>query len=148
MCSLCWTLALLARLQGMVMVSIPQFSNCQYEAPSTAILVCFLGLILGYIGKTVGHFPSYGPLYNQTAVASQVQAMVHDRLLVVLEGIHALLIRVPLYQHATKEFGELRSKYARRQNKQANKRPRLSSKTLRHFVLASLGLALSFCFAA
>ena len=118
MCSWCWTLALLARLQGMVMVSIPQFSNCQYEAPSTAILVCFLGLILGYIGKTVGHFPSYGPLYNQTAVASQVQAMVHDRLLVVLEGIDALLTPVPLYRHATGKIGNLLSRCARRQNEQ------------------------------
>ena len=53
MCSLCWTLALLARLQGMVMVAIPQFSDCQYQAPSEAILVCFLGLIFSYIGKTV-----------------------------------------------------------------------------------------------
>ena len=38
--------------------------------------------------------------------------MVFDRLLVVLEGIHALLIRVPLYKHATEEFSERRSRYA------------------------------------
>jgi hypothetical protein len=47
----------------MVMVAIPQFSSCQYEAPSTAILVCFLGLIFSYIGKTVEPFcvfASYG----------------------------------------------------------------------------------------
>jgi hypothetical protein len=37
----------------MVMVAIPLFSDCQYEAPSTAILVSFLGLIFTYIGKTV-----------------------------------------------------------------------------------------------
>ena len=48
--------------------------------------------------------------------------MVLDRLLVVLEGIHALLIRVPLYKHATEEFSDLRSKYARRQNQQTNGR--------------------------
>ena len=40
----------------MVMVAIPQFSDCQYQAPSEAILVCFLGLIFSYIGKTVRPF--------------------------------------------------------------------------------------------
>jgi hypothetical protein len=39
-----------------VMLAIPQFSGCQYEAPSTAILVCFLGLIISYIAKTVRPF--------------------------------------------------------------------------------------------
>ena len=38
--------------------------------------------------------------------------MVFDRLLVVFEGIHAVLIRVPLYRHATEEFSDLLSRYA------------------------------------
>ena len=38
--------------------------------------------------------------------------MVLDRLLVVWEGIDALLIRVPLYKHATEEFSDLLSRYA------------------------------------
>ena len=78
--------------------------------------------------------------------ASQVQAIVLDRLLVVLEGIHVLLIRVPLYKQATEEFSELRSKYAR--DKITKQAARLLSKAFRHFLFASLGLAISLCFAA
>jgi hypothetical protein len=54
--------------------------------------------------------------------ALQVQAMVFDRLLVVLEGIHALLTPVPLYKHATGKISDLVSRYAHRQNKQTNGR--------------------------
>jgi hypothetical protein len=48
--------------------------------------------------------------------------MVFDRLLLVLEGIHALLTPVPLYKHATGKIGDLLSRCARRQNKQTNGR--------------------------
>jgi hypothetical protein len=40
--------------------------------------------------------------------------MVFDRLLVVLEGIHALLTPVPLYKHATGKISDLVSRYAHR----------------------------------
>jgi hypothetical protein len=40
--------------------------------------------------------------------------MVLDRLLVVLEGIDALLTPVPLYRHATGKISNLLSRCARR----------------------------------
>ena len=72
--------------------------------------------------------------------------MVLDRLLVVFEGIHALLIRVPLYRHATEEFSDLLSRYAvDKTSKQTAEAVEQSAST---FLLTSLGLALCFWFAA
>jgi hypothetical protein len=71
--------------------------------------------------------------------------MVLDRLLVVLEGIDALLTPVPLYRHATGKISDLLSRCARRQNKQTNGR---GCRAKRFDISSSLGLALSFWFAA
>ena len=132
------------------MVAIPQFSDCQYEAPSTAILVCFLGLIFTYIGKTVRPFCFVGfALYcTVEAVLRFAGASYGVRPPFGGVGGDSCIADPSTAVQACHRKNQRSSFQVCPSTKQANKRPRLSSKALRHFLLTSLGLALSFRFAS